>query len=183
LNSVGQKLRFPLAVKLVSDGLAHKSDVGGVILNVKKDTDLASAYLKLRAVAKSLGIPFEGVLAQEMVEKGIELILGSTRDPTFGPILAFGIGGTYTEILQDFSVAVSAIDEGKAMELIQELRMGCILDGYRGGPKVDRVRIAKAISAFSSVLEENRSIDEIEINPLIATEERLVAVDVRTVVA
>ncbi|HYB75914.1 MAG TPA: acetate--CoA ligase family protein, partial [Nitrososphaerales archaeon] len=102
---------------------------------------------------------------------------------TFGPVLAFGIGGTYTEILQDFSVAVGAIDEGKAMELIQELRMGRVLDGHRGGPKVDRVRIAKAMSAFSSVLEENPSIDEIEINPLIATEERLVAVDVRTVVA
>jgi len=181
VNQATKTLHFPLALKLVSGRLAHKSDVGGVILDVADGHVALSAFAELKAKAKALGIPFEGVLAQEMAGRGVELILGAKRDDTFGPTVIFGIGGTNTEILRDFSLAVGPVDEGRAQELLRDIRLSPILDGYRGGPRANRAQIAKVVSSFSHLLEENRSIDQLEINPLIANEREVVAVDARTV--
>ena len=116
-----------------------------------------------------------------MVGNGVEMILGAKRDETFGPTVIFGVGGTNTEILRDFSLAVGQIDERRAKELLDNVRLSPVLDGYRGGPRASRAQIAKVVSSFSRILEENRSIDQLEINPLIANKREVVAVDARTV--
>jgi acyl-CoA synthetase (NDP forming) len=176
-------LRFPLALKLVSGQLVHKSDVGGVILGVKDEPSLLSIFSELKARSKALGVPFSGVLAQEMVPKGVELILGATRDEVFGPSVVFGLGGIFTEILKDYSVAIGAVSETRALELIDDIRMNPVMNGYRGGPVVDKKKLARVVSSFSLILEENPSISQIEINPLMATVDGVVAVDARTLIA
>jgi hypothetical protein len=181
-DAVMSDLRFPLALKLVSGRLVHKSDVGGVVLGVKDGPYLHSAFLELRAKSRALGIPLSGVLAQEMVPKGVELILGATRDQVFGPSVVFGLGGIYTEILKDFSMAIGAVSETQALQLIDGIKTGAVLNGYRGGIKVDREKLARVVSSFSLILEENPTIRQLEINPLIATANQAVAVDVRTLV-
>jgi hypothetical protein len=175
-------LRFPLALKLISGRLVHKSDVGGVVLGVKDGPSLLSTFLELRAKSRALGIPFSGVLAQEMVPKGVELILGATRDQVFGPSVVFGLGGIYTEMFKDFSMAIGAASETQALKLIDGIRTGPVLNGYRGGIKVDREKLARVVSSFSLILEENPTIKQLEINPLIATADQAVAVDVRALV-
>lgn len=176
-------LRFPLALKLISRQLVHKSDVGGVILGVNDESSLLSAFTELKAKSKALGVPFSGVLAQEMVPKGVELILGATKDRVFGPLVVFGLGGTYTEILKDYSIAIGVVSETRALELIDGIKMNPVLNGYRGGPVVDKKKLARVVSSFSLILEENPTINQMEINPLMATMDKVVAVDVRTLIA
>jgi acyl-CoA synthetase (NDP forming) len=182
VDVVLKALRFPLVLKLISGQLVHKSDVGGVILGVKDELSLLSAFSELKARSKALGVPFSGVLAQEMVPKGAELILGATRDSVFGPSMVFGLGGIYTEILKDYSIAIGAVSATRAVALI-EGRMKSVLNGYRGGVAVDRKKLARVVSSFSLILEENPAISQMEINPLMVTANEVVAVDVRTLIA
>jgi succinyl-CoA synthetase beta subunit len=117
-----------------------------------------------------------------MVPKAVELILGATRDEVFGPSVVFGLGGIYTEILKEYSIAIGAVSEARGLELIDGIRMNSVLNGYRGGPVVDRKKLARVISSFSLILEENPTISQIEINPLMATVDGVVAVDARTLI-
>jgi acyl-CoA synthetase (NDP forming) len=135
----------------------------------------------MKSKSSSLGVIFEGVLAQEMIGGGVELILGAARDDSFGPTTLFGLGGTRTEILGDFSLAIGSLDESQALRLIEAFKFRPILEGFRGGPMIDKRKLAGVLSVFSSILEENDWIDGMEINPLIATEEAFIAVDVRVI--
>jgi acyl-CoA synthetase (NDP forming) len=181
-QAVGKTLRLPVALKLISARVVHKSDVGGVILDVRDEPSVLSAFSELKARSKALGARFSGVFAQEMIHNGVELILGAVRDEVFGPTVVFGLGGSYTEILKDYSLAIGAVSSDRALELIDGIRMSPVLDGYRGGLTVNKKRLAKVISSFSLILEENPKIGQIEINPLMATANRVIAVDVRTLI-
>jgi acyl-CoA synthetase (NDP forming) len=177
-----ERLVFPVVAKLNSRKVIHKADQGAVILDVGDVVSLEAAFSKLRQKCDALGFPFEGVLVQEMVRGGVELMLGSIRDLTFGPTLIFGIGGTRTELLRDYVMAIGKVGERQAMRLMDGLRMGSILDGYRGGPKADRRKVARIVSRFSCILEENAPVHQMEINPLMASADDVVAVDTRTLV-
>ncbi|HVP23871.1 MAG TPA: acetate--CoA ligase family protein [Conexivisphaerales archaeon] len=169
---------YPAACKLLSVALQHKSEKGGVILGIRNRRELLGAFEKLRGLAKASGVPFEGMLVQEMVS-GIEVIMGSVRDATFGPVVIFGLGGVLTELLQDFATAIAPVSKEKAREMILSVRTAPVLQGYRGGPKVDVERLAELLARFSKILTENPSIEELEVNPMIVRGDRIVAVDVR----
>jgi len=173
-------LRFPVACKLQARGLLHKTDVGGVEVGIRTTSEAASAFARFEKVAKSKQMKFDGMLVQEMV-RGTEVIIGGTRDPTFGPVVLVGLGGIYTELLRDFDLAVAPIDERDAKRLLSRGRLGRALEGYRGGPRVGLGRLSKAIANFSRILAENPAIEQIEVNPLMVTQKAVVSVDARVV--
>jgi acyl-CoA synthetase (NDP forming) len=176
-------VRFPVACKLLSSGLIHKTDAGAVLLDIPNKSRLASGFSGLKALSAKKKMPFEGVLVQEMVKGGIEMIVGAARNPAFGPTVLFGFGGTYTELTRDYSMAIAPVSPREARRMIAKTRLSAILEGYRGGPKVDLTDLSELISRFSRIMVENPSIEQIEINPLIATAHRLYAVDTRAFVA
>jgi acyl-CoA synthetase (NDP forming) len=178
-----RRIRFPVACKLLSSGLIHKTESGAVLLDIPNASGLASGFSELKALSAKKKIPFEGVLVQEMVKGGIEMIVGATRNTAFGPTVLFGFGGTYTELTRDHSMAIAPVSPREAREMIARTMMSPILGGYRGGPKVDVNRLCDLISRFSRIMVENPSIEQIEINPLIATGGQIYAVDTRAFVS
>ena len=178
-----KRVGFPVACKLLSGILVHKTEAGGVILDVSNRRELTSAFSRLRDTATERGIPFEGVLVQKMVSHGVEMIVGGARNPTFGPTVLFGVGGTYTELLHDYALAIAPVSTSEARDMIVRTRLSPVLNGYRGGPVVDLAELSSLISRFSRIMVENPSVEQIEINPLIATEHGLYAADARANVA
>ncbi|MDG7007817.1 MAG: acetate--CoA ligase family protein [Nitrososphaerota archaeon] len=175
------RLCYPVACKLISEGLLHKTDVGGVVLGVPDADGARSAFYQFKESAEKKGSRFRGMLAQAMVDKSIELILGGTRDSTFGPVVAYGLGGIYTEILRDYVVEIAPASREDVKSTLSQGRLGRILGGYRGGPKVDVDRLARVISSFSRIMSENPQISQMEINPLMVSEDGALAVDVRVI--
>ncbi|MDE1853973.1 MAG: acetate--CoA ligase family protein [Thaumarchaeota archaeon] len=177
-----KKLKFPVACKLLSMGLLHKMDVGGVAIGVADVPGVESALARFKKLAAGKDIRFDGMLVQEMVKGGVELILGGTRDQTFGPVVMFGLGGTYTELIRDYSLAVAPVTPGEAESMLAQSRLGRILEGYRGGPKVKIGRLSQVVSDFSRIMVENRAIGQMEVNPLIVTKDEILSVDARVIV-
>jgi acetate---CoA ligase (ADP-forming) len=176
-------IAFPVACKLLSSQLLHKTEAGGVILNVRDENGLVSAFRRLRKLAVDDRLRFEGVLVQEMVEDGVETIVGGVRDETFGPVVLFGVGGIYTELVRDYATMVAPVSVRQARRMILGMKMSPLLNGYRNGPRVNLDELCRILTRFSRILPENPSIAEIEINPLIATEKRIVAVDTRVLLS
>ena len=176
-----EKLSFPVACKLLSGKLTHKTDAGGVVLDVRSGREAESVLARFRRICARKGVRFEGMLVQEMVEDGVEVILGGVRDPTFGPTVVVGLGGTYTELVRDYALAIAPVSPDEAVRIIEGSRLERVLGGFRGGPKADIEALSLVVSRFSRILGENPGIEQVEINPLIATAGRAVAVDARAV--
>jgi acetyltransferase len=121
------------------------------------------------------------MLVQEMVGKSVEVILGGTRDPTFGPVVVVGLGGTYTELLRDYSLAVAPVSPEAVKDMLAKTNLGRVLVGYRGGPRANADRLARVVSRFSRIMVENPPIEQIEVNPLMVSGDEVVAVDARAV--
>jgi len=177
-----QKVSFPVACKLLSRDMVHKKDAGGVVLGVESAEEAASVLARFRTLCARRGLRFEGMLAQEMVD-GIELIVGGTRDPTFGPTVVFGLGGTYAELVRDYSLAIAPVTPREAERMIEGTKLGRVLGGYRGGPRVDLGPLSRLVSRFSGIVAENHLIEQAEVNPLIVGGRRMVAVDARVIVS
>jgi len=176
-----RRFRFPVACKLLSKEASHKTDIGGVVGDVRDASEAEEILGRFRKVAARKRIKFEGMLMQEMVHGGAELILGGTRDPTFGPVVILGLGGTYTELLRDFNLAVAPLTPREARETLITGRIRQVLGGYRGGPRVNAGRLSKVVSSFSRIMADNPKIEQIEVNPLIATRCGVFAVDARVI--
>ena len=174
-------LRFPVACKLLSPDLTHKTDAGGVIVGVANKKEAELALGRFRQISIKKHYRFEGMLVQEMA-KGVELILGGVRDPTFGPVVMVGLGGTQAELLREFALAVAPITPRQARQLLGG-KVGQVLDGYRGGPKADIGTLAEVVSRFSRIMEEDPQIEQIEVNPLMASGSGVFAVDTRLVLS
>ena len=176
-------LRYPVACKLLSEGLLHKTDAGGVVLGVPDAAGAKSAFFRFEESAGGKKGLFKGMLVQEMVGKSVELILGGTRDPAFGPVVAYGLGGVYAEVLRDYRVEIAPVGPGDVRAALSRGWLGKVLGGYRGGPKVDLDIVAEAVSSFSRAMVENPRIDQMEVNPLMVNAGGALAVDVRVMVA
>jgi len=160
-------------LKVVHPGLLHKSESGGVVLNVGSEADLVKA-------AKGFEEKFsQGVLflVQEYVKPGIEVIIGLRRDENYGPIIAFGLGGIFTELLRDISLRVCPLSWEDAHEMIQEIKGGALLKGYRGTPPADHDALAEVLLRVSELAVLNDRISEIDINPFILRGPDVKAVD------
>jgi acetyltransferase len=171
-------------VKLYSHTISHKTDVGGVQLNLKDAAAVRHAYESIRAsVTEKRGAEhFEGVTVQPMVNwTGYELILGSSIDSQFGPVLLFGMGGQLVELFKDRALGLPPLNTTLARRMMEQTRIYTALGGVRGRRGVDLAALEQLLVRFSQLVVEQRWISEIDINPLLASPERLIALDARVV--
>jgi acetate---CoA ligase (ADP-forming) len=163
--------------------VVHKSDVGGVRLNLVSAADVRDAYLEmLDTVPTRAGIEpadIQGVLVQKMARGGKEVIIGSTWDPSFGPLLMFGLGGIYVEALGDVTFRLQPVSDTDTAEMVRCIRGIRLLEGLRGEPPVDLGAIEEVIQRVSQLVGDHAAIRELDINPWLALPERGVAVDGR----
>jgi acetyltransferase len=174
------RLGYPVAVKLESRTVTHKSDVGGVQLGLRSAPEVEQAFEAIRSHLQPAD--FDGVAVQRMVPAGgLELILGSSIDPQFGPVLLFGAGGVLVEAFRDRSLALPPLNTTLARRMMEQTRIFPVLGGVRGRKPVDVAALEKLLVRFSQLVVHQRGIREIDVNPLIASPEGLVAVDARIV--
>jgi 4-hydroxybutyrate---CoA ligase (ADP-forming) len=167
-----RQIGYPLVMKIVSPDIIHKSDAGGVKVGVKTDDELKSAFrtitenaLKYKSDAK-----IKGVLVQEMVKSAKETILGASQDPTFGPVIMFGLGGIYVEVLKDVVFRVAPIDEQEAINMVESIKTIKLLKGVRGEKPSDLKAIADSLQRLSQLVVDFQEIKEFDINPLLVLE-------------
>jgi acyl-CoA synthetase (NDP forming) len=168
------RLGFPVALKICSGSVPHKTERGGVSLNIKDASALKRAVREMKK--RFADIPF-ALLVQKMARPGTELILGCRRDPVFGPIVLVGIGGIFTEIFRDSVIELAPVEEKDAPAMLRRLKGVALLEGYRSREPLDVAAIAKSLSALSRLIAERPDIVEIDINPFIAYPQGAVAVD------
>jgi len=179
-----QRLGLPVALKVLSSNIIHKTDAGGIALGLDKLSAVkreAKAMLSRVAVHSSIEQPAL-LMVQQMVQNGVEVILGGKRDPTFGAVVMFGLGGIHVEIFDDVAFRVAPLDRVDALTMIDEVRGSRLLEGFRGEAPVNREALVQALLSLSKLLLENPRISELDINPLILTEDGAIAVDARAVV-
>ncbi len=169
---IARFLGFPVAMKIVSPSIVHKSDLGGVRLNVGSSQEVADAYelmmLRIRNHAPEAKI--EGIYVEKMAEKGLEVIIGMTRDPQFGPMLMFGLGGIFVEVMKDVAFHLAPITEAEAIQMLKSTRSYELLKGKRGLKQVDVGALAVALQRISQLATDFPQIADLEINPLIVGE-------------
>jgi acetyltransferase len=171
-----KKIGPPLALKVVSPEISHKSDVGGVILRLETTQEIEQAYDRIKKITPG---DSSGVLIQKMVSGGKEVILGGKKDPSFGPVVLFGLGGVYVEVLQETSLRIAPINRFEAEEMISELKSAAILKGVRGEPPSDRDVLIDHLLRLSQLLVDFPEIEGVDINPLIVLKKGAIAVDAR----
>ena len=175
---------FPVVLKLHSLTITHKTDVGGVILNLRDAEAVAEAYAKIKAsVTEKVGAEhFQGVTVQPMAKlDGYELILGASVDPQFGPVLLFGSGGQLVEVFRDKALGLPPLNTTLARRMMEKTKIYTALKGVRGRASVDMAALEGLLVRFSELIVENPRIAELDINPLLASPERLLALDARIV--
>ncbi|MBI5235602.1 MAG: acetate--CoA ligase family protein [Deltaproteobacteria bacterium] len=180
-KAVADTLTYPLALKVISRELTHKSEAGGVALGMHnaKNVEDGLFEIMLNVADDAPQAVIEGFLIEEMAPRGVEVIVGAIRDPVFGPAVMFGTGGLAVEILKDVTFALSPIDREGAFEMMNEVKGFGLLTGARGGGFKDLDAIADVIMKVSRIMEENPEITELEINPLIVYRKGASAVDAR----
>jgi acetyltransferase len=175
---------YPVAVKLLSETITHKTDVGGVQLNLRNEQEVRAAYRAIDAAVREKVGPghFLGVTVQPMMQHdGYELIVGSSVDSQFGPVLLFGAGGQLVEVFQDRALALPPLNTTLARRMMEHTKVLTALEGVRGRKPVDLAGLEEFLVRFSQLVVEQRWIKEIDINPVLASPERIVALDARVV--
>ncbi len=169
-------LKYPLVVKVCSSKILHKTDVGGVVKDINDKEQLESAIGELKE-----RFPDEGILVEPMEKGGIELICGITHDDVFGPTLMFGLGGVLAELYKDVTFRTMPIDEYDAEEMMSELKGAEVLEGFRG-VQVDRSSIKDLLLKISRLGEEmGDEIEQFDLNPVLANEDGVIAVDAKMI--
>jgi acetyltransferase len=174
------RIGYPVVAKIVSAALPHKSDIGGVKVNLKDEAALRAAYRTIMAnVAALPNKPaVDGVLIAEMVSGQLECVLGAKLDPEMGPVVLFGSGGVDLELTRDVALAACPLDEAAALQLMARTRAGTIAGGYRGRPVLDRKALAQALVALSHLMiDAQGAIAEVDVNPVLVSEKGAVALD------
>ena len=182
--SAARGIGYPVAMKIVSPDIVHKSDAGGVRLNLGSDEEVRSAYEAIVAAAKSYKTDavVQGVSVQKMIAEGLELAIGATFSPQFGHAVMFGLGGLFVEVMKDVTFRLAPVTEEEARDMMGEIRGSALLRGIRGRPPVDIAAVARIIESVSHLVAENPEIVEVDLNPVLATEAEAVAVDARMVI-
>jgi acetyltransferase len=166
-----------VVVKVVSPEIIHKSEKGGVVLSLKSESEVRAAFRKMRDICE--GDDFRGVVVYPMLKTGKEVIIGLTNDLTFGPVVVFGMGGVYTEVLRDVTFRIAPIGEQQALDMIREIRMYPLLRGVRGEAPADERALARAIAAFSRLPSKYPDVWEADLNPVFLYEHGVLTADAR----
>lgn len=179
--AIANRSGYPVVMKISSPDISHKSDIGGVVLDIGSENEVRKAYHTIEDSVRHLHphAAIEGVAVQKMARPGIEVIVGAKRDLQFGHVIMFGLGGIFVEIYKDVSFRIAPLDGKTARDMILELKSSPILTGARGRPKADIDAIIDVIIKVSEMLGKNPDIVELDINPLIVYENNAVAVDAR----
>jgi len=179
------KAGFPVVLKIVSPNVTHKSDVGGVKIGLEDEAAVREAYDDIVSAVKEHQpkARIEGVAVQAMARPGTEVIVGMSKDPQFGPVLMFGLGGIFVEVLKDVSFRIVPLEERDAREMIDEIKGRAILDGVRGGEPADIGALTGLLLKLSAFAEANPQVEELDLNPVFAYEDGCIAVDARIVVS
>jgi acetyl-CoA synthetase (ADP-forming) len=178
-----EKIGFPVVLKIVSPDIIHKSDVGGVMVNLKDANSVRNAYHQIMKNVKKhkAKAKIVGVLVQEMAPSATEVIIGSTKDPQFGPAIMFGLGGIFVEIMKDVAFRIAPINEEEAREMITEVKAYPLLKGYRNSPPADIDAIVKILLSTSRLVTEHQEIKELDLNPIMVYEKGAKTVDARII--
>lgn len=172
-------LGYPVVAKIVSPDILHKSEAGGVLLNLNESAAVGSAYEQITERARAAKAAVRGVLISRMALPGTEVIAGLTQDAQFGPVVMFGLGGIFVEVYQDVSFRLVPLTEPDAAAMIRELKAFPILQGTRGKKSADLEALTDLLLKVSKIAEENLEITEMDLNPIIVYEKGLSIVDVR----
>ncbi len=169
---LSEEIGYPVVLKIVSPDIVHKSDVGGVKLNLNSSEEVRRSFDEmLRGVRiKAPEARITGVLVQEMIPQSLEVIVGATRDPTFGPVLLFGLGGIFVEVLKDVSFRITPLTRYDAETMLTEIKAAKILDGYRGTPPRDKEAIVDIVLKLAKFMEDHESVTDVDLNPVMVFE-------------
>jgi acetyl-CoA synthetase (ADP-forming) len=178
-----EKIGYPVVLKIVSPDVVHKSDVGGVAVNLKDSKSVREAYSQILKNVKKHNAKAKivGVLVQEMAPQSTEVIVGVTKDPQFGPAIMFGLGGIFVEVLKDVTFRIAPITEDEAREMITEVKAYPLLKGYRNSPPVDIAAIVGILLKTSKLAMEHQEIKELDLNPVMVYEKGAKTVDARII--
>jgi len=178
-----REIGFPVVLKIVSPQVLHKSDAGGVLIDIKDEEGVRAGCRRIveNVKAKVPVANITGILVQEMAPSSTEVIVGSSRDPTFGQTLMFGLGGIFVEVLKDVAFRLVPITQTDAEEMIREIRSYKILEGARGMPRVDQEALVDILLKTSTMLMDCPEIKEFDLNPVFVYEEGAKIVDARAI--
>jgi acetate---CoA ligase (ADP-forming) len=179
LDAGAAQIGFPLALKVESADIAHKTEAGGVALNIHSTEELHAAFERVLANARRYAplARIDGVLLQPMIPSGVEVVVGARVDPLLGPLILAGFGGTLVELLRDTALDLAPINVEEAERLLRKLKGAALLDGFRGAPAVDMDRLADILVRVSEFASDQELLAELDINPVICSASTLVAVD------
>jgi acetyltransferase len=184
LKEAAKKLSFPLVLKIDAPTISHKTDVGGVVVDLRTQSELDEAFKTMEKKFTKRGKGFSGVIVQQMVRGGVETIMGMHDDPSFGPLMMFGLGGIYVEVMKDVSFKVHPLTDYDATEMIKSVKSYPLLTGFRGHPAVDISILQETILRLSQLVADFPELKSFDVNPFIVTAEanKSKAVDARFVV-
>ncbi|HMK82095.1 MAG TPA: acetate--CoA ligase family protein [Candidatus Bathyarchaeia archaeon] len=180
-----EKIGFPIVMKIVSPDILHKTEAGGVLLDLSTKKDDKNGFSKIVSNAKAFRktARIYGILVEHMARAGLEVIIGGTRDPQFGPVVMFGLGGIFTEVLKDVTFGLVPIRKSEAHEMIRGIRAYRALTGFRYRLPVNEPAIASAMVQVSKIMNENQQIGQIDLNPVMAYSRGCSVVDARILLA
>ena len=181
--SMSKKTGFPVALKIVSPDIIHKSDIGGVKLNLANAAQVSKAYTEIVAAAKKANkkAVIHGVSVQKMARPGVEVIMGMSKDAQFGPVLMFGLGGVFVEVLKDVAFRIVPLVRRDASQMVREIKGYPVLEGYRGHEPANITTLEDLILKLSDFVDKNPQIKEMDLNPIFAYKDGAVAVDARVI--
>jgi succinyl-CoA synthetase beta subunit len=174
-KAAAERLGYPVVLKACGPDIAHKTERNLVKVKIESPGELEKAYAEIEA--NLAGDPYQGMLVQEMIKGEREFVIGLIRDPQFGPCVMFGLGGIFTEVLKDTSFRVAPLEKYDALQMMEEIRAKALLEPFRGKPAVDREALAAALIAVGEIGMRYDAVSEIDINPIIISGDKPVAVD------
>lgn len=183
--AAARQIGLPVVLKIVSPDISHKSDVGGVKLNLGSEKEVATAFDEIIAAAQRAepGATVLGVSVQKMAQPGVEVIMGMTKDPQFGPVLMFGLGGVFVEVLKDVAFRIVPLEPRDASQMIRDIQGFPVLEGFRGQDPADLAALEDMLMRLSTFVEEHPEIQELDLNPIFAYKDGALAVDARIVLS
>lgn len=181
--SLAEAMGYPVVLKISSPDITHKSDVNGVRVGIKTKEEVIKVYGEIVAAAKAKfpQAVIEGVSVQRMARPGVEIIIGMTKDPQFGPVLMFGLGGIFVELLKDVSFRIVPLSRYDAHTTIKEIRGYAMLNGYRGSEPASIMALEEMLLKISDFVDKHAEIKEMDLNPVFAYKDGATAIDARIV--
>jgi acyl-CoA synthetase (NDP forming) len=181
--SISKKMGFPVVLKIVSPDIIHKSDIGGVKLGLANATQVGKAYTEIMAAAKKANkkADIHGISVQKMARPGVEVIMGMSKDAQFGPVLMFGLGGVFVEVLKDVAFRIVPLNRRDASQMIREIKGYPLLEGYRGQEPANITALEDLLLKLSDFVDKNPKIKEMDLNPIFAYKDGALAVDARVI--